>query len=154
MAKPVRILILGTGGMAANHAEHFAKIKGVSLVAGVDTRPEQLKAFCAKHKIAKGFATLEEALAWGQFDAVTNVTPDAAHYATTMPVLAAGKHILCEKPLATSEAQAQAMADAAAKAGVVNMVNLSYRNVAALQKAAQMVAEGAIGDVRDRKTVF
>jgi predicted dehydrogenase len=148
MAKTVRILILGTGGMAANHAEHFAKIKGVSLVAGVDTRPEQLKAFCAKHKIAKGFFTLEEALAWGQFDAVTNVTPDAAHYATTMPVLAAGKHILCEKPLATSEAQAQAMADAAAKAGVVNMVNLSYRNVAALQKAAQMVAEGAIGEVR------
>ena len=63
-------------------------------------------------------------------------------------MLAAGKHILCEKPLATSEAQAQAMADAAAKAGVVNMVNLSYRNVAALQKAAQMVAAGAIGGVR------
>ena len=42
MTKPVRILILGTGGMAANHAENFAKIKGVTLVGGVDTRPEQL----------------------------------------------------------------------------------------------------------------
>ena len=40
MSKPVRILILGTGGMAANHAEHLAKIDGVTLVAGVDTRPE------------------------------------------------------------------------------------------------------------------
>jgi len=148
MTKPVRILILGTGGMAANHAENFAKIKGVTLVGGVDTRPEQLKTFCAKHKIPNAFATLDAALAWGEFDAVTNVTPDAAHYATTMPVLAAGKHILCEKPLATSEAQAQAMADAAAKAGIINMVNLSYRNVAALQKAAQMVAAGAIGEVR------
>lgn len=148
MKKPVRILILGTGGMASNHAEAFAKIEGVTLAAGIDTRPEQLKAFCDTHKIAQGFASIGEALAWGEFDAVTNVTPDAAHFATTMPVLAAGKHILCEKPLATSEAQADEMAAAAARAGVVNMVNLSYRNGAALQKAAQMVAEGAIGEVR------
>lgn len=148
MKKPVRILILGTGGMAANHAENFAKIDGVTLVAGIDTRPDQLKEFNAKHTIPNGFASIGEALAWGEFDAVTNVTPDAAHYATTMPVLAAGKHILCEKPLATSEAQADEMAAAAQKAGVVNMVNLSYRNGAALQQAAKMVRAGAIGEVR------
>lgn len=148
MKKPVRILILGTGGMAANHAENFSKIEGVSVVAGIDTRPEQLKEFNAKHNIPHGFTSIADAIAWGQFDAVTNVTPDAAHYATTMPVLAAGKHILCEKPLATSEAQADEMAAAAAKAGVINMVNLSYRNVAALQQGAKMVREGAIGEVR------
>jgi predicted dehydrogenase len=148
MAQPVRLLILGTGGMANNHATEFAKIDGVSLVAGIDTRPEQLQAFCDKHHMPKGFTSIDEALAWGEFDAITNVTPDAAHYPTTMPFLAAGKHVLCEKPLATNEADADAMAAAAAKAGVVNMVNLSYRNVAALQKAAAMVREGAIGTVR------
>ena len=146
--KPVRLLILGTGGMANNHATEFAKIAGVTLVAGIDTRAPQLAEFCAKHKIAKGFASIDEALKWGEFDAVSNVTPDAAHYATTMPVLNAGKHILCEKPLATSETQADEMATAAAKAGVVNMVNLSYRNVAGLQQAAKMVRDGAIGTVR------
>lgn len=148
MKKPVRILILGTGGMAANHAEAFAKIEGVTLAAGIDTRPEPLAAFCKAHDIPRGFASIGEALDWGEFDAVTNVTPDAAHYATTLPVLAAGKHILCEKPLATSEAQADEMAAAALKAGVVHMVNLSYRNVPALQEAARMVAQGAIGEVR------
>ena len=148
MAKPVRILILGTGGMAANHADSFKAIEGVTLVGGIDTRPVQLAEFCDRYGIAGRFASIDEAIAWGQFDAVTNVTPDAAHYATTLPFLAAGKHVLCEKPLATSEAQADAMADAAAKAGVVNMVNLSYRNVAALQKAAALVREGAIGTVR------
>ncbi len=146
--QPVRILILGTGGMAKNHVEAFAKIDGVTLVAGIDNRPEQLAAFCDKHHIEHRFASIAEAVAWGAFDAVTNVTPDAAHFATTMPVLAAGKHILCEKPLSTNEANADAMAAAAAKAGVVNMVNLSYRNVAALQKAATMVRDGAIGTVR------
>lgn len=146
--RPVRLLILGTGGMAANHAEAFAAIPGVSLVAGIDTRADQLAAFCTTHGIAQGFASVDEALDWGQFDAVTNVTPDAAHHATTLPFLAAGKHVLCEKPLATNAADARAMADAAAAAGVVNMVNLSYRNVPALQKAAAMVQAGAIGEVR------
>jgi predicted dehydrogenase len=144
----IRLLLIGTGGMAHNHAEHFARIDGVELVAGVDTRPAPLADFCGKHGIARGFASVDDALAWGQFDAATNVTPDPVHFPTTMPLLAAGKHVLCEKPLATSHVDAQAMADAAVQAGVVNMVNLSYRNVAALQKAAVMVRQGAIGTVR------
>lgn len=146
--QPVRILILGTGGMARNHAEAFAAIPGVTLVAGIDTRPEQLAAFQKAHNIPHGFASVQEAIAWGEFDAVTNVTPDAAHHATTLPFLAAGKHVLCEKPLATNAKDAEEMTTAAAQAGVVNMVNLSYRNVPALQHAAQMVRDGAIGTIR------
>jgi predicted dehydrogenase len=146
--QPVRLLILGTGGMAKNHAEAFTAIPGVTLVAGIDTRPAQLAAFQQAHGIAHGFASVDEALKWGEFDAVTNVTPDAAHYATTLPFLQARKHVLCEKPLATNAADADAMATTAAMAGVVNMVNLSYRNVPALQHAAQMVRDGAIGTIR------
>ncbi|WP_434620192.1 Gfo/Idh/MocA family protein [Tabrizicola sp. M-4] len=148
MTKPIRLLILGTGGMARNHAEAFSAIPGVELVAGIDTRPENLAAFLTAHAIPKGFASVTEAIDWGEFDAVTNVTPDAAHFATTLPFLQAGKHVLCEKPLATSEADARKMEQAARQAGVVNMVNLSYRNVPALQRAAKMVREGAIGAVR------
>ena len=144
----IRLLILGTGGMANNHAEAFKAIKGVELVAGVDTRPVQLEAFCEKHHIEHRFASLDEAIAWGGFDAAANVTPDAVHHATTMALLKAGKHVLCEKPLSTDYAKAREMADAAKAAGVVNMVNLSYRNGAALQKAAEMVAKGEIGKVR------
>jgi predicted dehydrogenase len=148
MAAPVRLLVLGTGGMAKNHVTEFKKIAGVTVVGGVDTRPAQLTAFCDEHQIANRFASIDEALAWGQFDAVTNVTPDAAHCVTTLPFLAAGKNVLCEKPLATNEADADRMVAAAEAAGVINMVNLSYRNGAALQKAAAMVREGAIGTVR------
>jgi predicted dehydrogenase len=144
----IRLLILGTGGMANTHAEAFAAIPGVALVAGVDTRPEPLAAFCAKHGIPRGFASLDAALAWGEFDAVANVTPDAAHCPTTLPLLAAGKHVLCEKPLATQAADAEAMHRAAERAEVIAMVNLSYRRVPALQMAAALVREGAIGAVR------
>ncbi|MEY4982949.1 MAG: hypothetical protein RIR62_1215 [Pseudomonadota bacterium] len=148
MMREIRLLIVGTGGMAKNHAEGFSAIPGVQVVAGVDTRPAQLAAFQEAHGIPHGFPSVEAALMWGGFDAVTNVTPDAAHYATTLPFLAAGKHVLCEKPLATNEGHAAEMAAIAEKAGVVNMVNLSYRNVAALQEAARMVRAGAIGTVR------
>lgn len=144
----VRLLILGTGGMANSHAEAFKAIDGVELVAGVDTNAEQLKSFNEKHGIAVGFSSLEDAIAWGEFDAACNITPDAVHYATTLKILAAGKHVLCEKPLATNHAHAAEMAAAAAKAGVVNMVNLTYRNVAAMNKARDMVAAGDIGEVR------
>ena len=145
---PVRILILGTGGMARTHAEAFAAMPGVQIVAGVDPQAGQLAKFCDHFGIAQRFASVQQALDWGGFDAASNVTPDAVHHATTLPLLAAGKHVLCEKPLATSHALAQQMADAAEAAGVVNMINLSYRNVPAVQAAAAMVAAGAIGAVR------
>jgi predicted dehydrogenase len=146
--KPVRLLIVGTGGMARHHAERFGAMPGVSLVAGIDTNADRLRAFNDTHGIPHGFASVDEALAWGEFDAVTNVTPDAVHHATTMPFLAARKHVLCEKPLAANYRDAREMADAAALAGVVNMVNLTYRNVAAVNEAARLVADGAIGEVR------
>ena len=146
--KPVRVLILGTGGMANSHADAYHAMPGVSLVAGIDTNAERLAVFNARHGIAQGFASVADALEWGQFDAVSNVTPDPVHYPTTMPLLAAGKHVLCEKPLAANYPDAAEMAEAAKKAGLVNMVNLTYRNGPALIKAASMVAAGAIGAVR------
>ena len=56
--------------------------------------------FSDSYGIPNRFASLEEALAWGEFDAVANVTPDRIHHPTTMAAIAAGKHVFCEKPLA------------------------------------------------------
>ncbi len=67
--QPVRLLILGTGGMAKNHAEHFAAIPGVTVVAGIDTRADGLAAFQKTHNIPHGFASVQDAIAWGEFDA-------------------------------------------------------------------------------------
>ena len=146
--KTIRLMVLGTGGMAAQHALHFGQDARVELVACADVMLERAQQFSAAHGIGKSFGSLEEAIAWGGFDAVTNVTPDSAHHPTTMQLLAAKKHVLCEKPLAESYPLAREMAQAAEAAGVVNMVNLSYRNVAALETARRMIAAGDIGEVR------
>lgn len=144
----IRVLIVGTGGMANDHATAFTQMPGVAVVGSVDTKPANMHPFNAKHGIAHAFDSVDQALAWGEFDAVSNVTPDGIHHRTTLPFLAAGKHVLCEKPLATNTADAVEMAAAAKAAGVVNMVNLTYRNVPALMHAAAMVAAGQIGEVR------
>jgi len=144
----MRLLIVGTGGMARSHAEQFGAIKGVRIVGGVDTNPDNLKAFCDKFDIAQRFTSLEKALAWGKFDAVANVTPDSAHYATTMVCLDAGKHVFCEKPLATNYQKALEMTERVEKAGLVGMVNLTYRNVAEIHKMRQLVEAGKIGEVK------
>ena len=136
----MRLLILGTGRMANNHAKAFAAVPDVEMVGAVDTVPENLRVFCDTFGIANRFSSLEAALAWGEFDAVDNVTPDAIHHPTTMQALAANKHVFCEKPLATNYAKAMEMVEAAEAAGLVNMVNLTYRNVAELHKAREIVA--------------
>ena len=138
----MRLLILGTGGMARAHAEHFARIEGVTLVAGVDTNRENLAKFCKDFGIDHKFSDLGDAIAWGEFDAACNVTPDGVHHATTMALLAAKKHVFCEKPLATNYPDAQEMADTAAANDLVNMVNLTYRNVSAIQSAQEIIAAG------------
>ncbi|MBB5577758.1 MULTISPECIES: Gfo/Idh/MocA family protein [Rhizobium] len=144
----MRLIVVGTGGMAKNHVEHFARIPGVEIVGAVDTDATRLTAFTDMFDIKKRFSSLDEALAWGEFDAATNVTPDRAHHPTTLPLLAAGKHVLCEKPLAENYEKALEMTEAAERAGVVNMVNLTYRNVAPLQRAREMVISGEIGTVK------
>ncbi|MGO8048562.1 Gfo/Idh/MocA family oxidoreductase, partial [Rhizobium johnstonii] len=77
----------------------------------------------------------EEASAGGEFDAATNVTPDRIQHPTTMALIDAGKHVFGEKPLAENDAKALEVTEAAENAGGINMVNLSYRNVAPLQRA-------------------
>jgi predicted dehydrogenase len=144
----IKILILGTGGMAAQHVRLFKEDNRVELVAAVDVMPGRAVEFARTHGIPRHFTDLDEAIAWGGFDAASNVTPDPIHHPTTMKLLAARKHVLCEKPLAESFALADEMATAAETAGVINMVNLSYRNVPALAAARDLISSGEIGAVR------
>jgi predicted dehydrogenase len=143
-----RLLLLGTGGIATHHVEEFAAIPEAIFVACADPVPGRTASFAEKHGIDRAFASLEEAIAWGKFDAAVNATPDGVHMPTTLALLAAGKHVFCEKPLAQNHPDAQRMVEAAETAGLINMVNLTYRNSPALQKGREMVAAGDIGELR------
>ncbi|MDQ1256984.1 MAG: hypothetical protein QG656_1585 [Candidatus Hydrogenedentes bacterium] len=144
----MRLLIVGTGSMAKAHALAFAAEPDIQIVAAVEPNPERLGMFAAEHDIPNHFPSLDEAIAWGQFDAAANVTPDSVHYTTTMQLIRAGKDVFCEKPLATDYPHARDMADAADAAGIMNMVNLTYRSSPAVQKAREIILFGEIGALR------
>jgi predicted dehydrogenase len=146
--KKIHIGIVGTGGMANYHAQEFLKITGVELAAVCDVDAQRAGEFAAKHGgSAQVFTDFKKFLSAGGVDAISNVTPDSLHAPLSLQAIAAGKHILCEKPLATNHADALRMARAAKKAGVINMVNFSYRNSSALQMAAQLVRDGELGEI-------
>ncbi|WP_370963876.1 Gfo/Idh/MocA family protein [Amycolatopsis sp. cg9] len=84
-------------------------------------------------------------------------TPGDSHAAIAIAALEAGKHVLCEKPLANSVAEAEAMAEAARRArdrGVRSMVAFNYRRVPALAHARKLVASGALGEIRHVRSAY
>ncbi|MBK1786271.1 Gfo/Idh/MocA family oxidoreductase [Prauserella sp. ASG 168] len=90
-------------------------------------------------------------------DLVDICTPGDTHAEIAIAALEAGKHVLCEKPLANTVAEAQRMAEAAARAdakGVRSMVAFNYRRVPALALARKLVAEGRLGQLRHVRAVY
>ena len=78
----------------------------------------------------------------------------SSHHAVVMAALAARKHVLCEKPLANSLAEAREMVEAAERAGVVASVNFNYRRVPAVQLAKQLIEDGQLGEIRHWRGVY
>ncbi len=146
--KIVKLAIIGTGGMAHQHAEKFLEDCGCRIVAACDVDPGRAKAFAEKHNIPASFGSTAALLKEADIDAVTVVTPDAFHVPVSLLCLKAGKHVLCEKPLALNYPDAKKLVTAAKKAGVVNMVNFSYRDWPCIQAAAALIRNGEIGEVR------
>ena len=144
----MRVAIIGTGSMAHTHAAQFLGLSGCRLVAACDVDRPRAEAFAMKFAIPKVFTGVDALIKGAEFDAASVVTPDAQHAPTALRCLRSGKHVLCEKPLATSYREALRMVAAARRAGTVNMVNLSYRNWAALEGVADAVRRGEIGEVR------
>jgi predicted dehydrogenase len=90
-------------------------------------------------------------------DVVDIVTPGDSHAEIAIAALEAGKHVLCEKPLANTVAEAEAMADAAERAaarGIRSMVGFTYRRVPAATFAKQLVAEGRLGEIRQVRAEY
>ncbi len=141
----IRLGIIGTGGMANGHATSFKEIRGVKVTACCDIVPGKAEAFAERHGIKAAYTEYRAMLEKEKLDAVTCVTSDAYHAEVSLAVIASGRHILCEKPLASTLEDARRMAAAAQAAGVINMVNFSYRNACGLQRAAEAVRAGKIG---------
>ncbi len=141
----IKIGVIGTGGMGHTHGRAYAGMRGVKLNAACDVNQNAVKQFSKTFKVPQAFTSVAEMLAHADIEAVSVVTPDGEHAPVSLAAIKAGKHVLCEKPLATTHADARRMAQAAKRKGVINMVNFSYRNSAAIHRARKLVEGGSIG---------
>jgi predicted dehydrogenase len=148
MTAPLRFGIIGAGAIATRgHIPSLQSIPGVEIVGICDTNIERARAAAAKFGIPNAYGDLQEIVSHPGIDAVTIGVPNAFHAPAAIAALEAGKHVVCEKPLATSVADGEAMVAAARRSGRVLAVNMSSRPRPEFQVMRQAVQEGRLGTV-------
>jgi predicted dehydrogenase len=147
MSTTIRVGLIGAGMIGRLRARAVARVPGMRLVAVADAREELARQAAGGVPGVRIFGDGMELAQWSEVDAVILSTPPGSHAPLGLACLAAGKHLLCEKPLATSVAACEALVAAAAKAGVRLATGFNLRYTRAAKLARQLVEAGAIGEL-------
>lgn len=146
MSERVRIGIIGCGA-GRFHAQRYTSLADVELVALAGLDQDRCREIARQHHIPRVYRDYTELLAQPDIDGVSICTPNHLHAPMTIAALEAGKHVLVEKPLATSVAEGEAMAEAAARTGRVLMVVFNYRFRSDSQTVKRYVEAGKLGEI-------
>lgn len=141
----VRVGIIGSRFAAGLHAHAYHQLAHVELVAAAAI--DNLDVFCAENNVPNAYEDYQKLLARPDIDLVSVCVPNYLHREIVQAAAIAGKQIVCEKPLATSVDDAQAMLEACRSAGVKLMYAEDWLFAPALVRARQIVEEGAIGRI-------
>lgn len=125
--KKIRVGIIGTGSISHEHIKAYQQMENVELVAFCDINSDQLAKMATLYDVQETYATKEEMLANANIDAVSVCTWNAAHAECAIAALDAGKHVLCEKPMATTVKDAKAMEAAAIRNQKLLMIGFVRR---------------------------
>jgi predicted dehydrogenase len=147
--------IISTAKIGVDHVIPAIQKAGNSEVVAIASRSGEVAGAVAKSLgIGRSYGSYQALLADAEIDAVYVPLPNHMHKEWTIAALRAGKHVLCEKPLALSAADAQEMVDVAATEGRALMEAFMYRHHPSWLEIERLLASGAIGDVRSIDCVF
>src|SRR6478609_7701363 len=160
----LRVAMIGYGFMGATHSvgwrqapRMFDLPDAVEMAVVVGRNADAVAAAAAKWGWAESATDWREVIARDDIDIVDIVTPGDSHAEIAIAALEAGKHVLCEKPLANTVEEAEAMADAASRAaerGVRSMVGFTYRRVPAVTFLRDLIAQGAVGRIAQVRAAY
>jgi len=139
--------LIGASNIAANHMIGAIRASGGDIASVLSSDAARAKAYAAEHGSADGYSDLDAMLADTSVGAVYISTTNEKHFAQAMAAIAAGKHVLCEKPLAMTVADAVTMVRAARDAGVVFGTNHHLRNAGSHLAIRDLIRSGRVGDV-------
>src|SRR5919201_1550158 len=142
----MRAAVVGTGFVGVLHVEALRRL-GVEVLGVVGSSPERARAKGLTVPLPEPYDSFEALLADDRIDVVHLTTPNHLHCEQAKAVLAAGKHVVCEKPLALDSAQSAELLELAERSGLVHCTNFNIRFYPQCQQARALVAGGRIGDV-------
>lgn len=143
----IKIAIIGLGAMGMKHLSVYSSMPNTEVVAIADVNVMHAKTVSEQFGGIPYFGSYEEMFEKTKVDAAVIAVPDAAHVPPVTAALAAGAHVLVEKPLATSLADADAMIRDAKKREKILMVNFTHRWVPAYYRAKQVSQKGELGPI-------
>jgi len=156
MDKKLKIGIIGTGGIAGAHMAGYHALDNVECYACCDLDIEKAKKFAEKHGFPAEnvFDNYDDMLKLADLDAVSVCTWNAAHAPATIAALKAGKHVLCEKPMAMNAEEARAMKAAADESGKLLMIGFVRRYGNDCGVIRDFIEGGTLGDIYYAKATY
>jgi predicted dehydrogenase len=145
--RDVGVGIVGSGFVAEIHAEALKRVPAARLAAVASPTEGRAREFAARHGLPHAFSDYRELLELAEVDVVSVCLPNDRHCAVTVAAAAAGKHVICEKPLCLSLAEADRMIGACSAAGVALMYAEELCFAPKYVRAKELAAEGALGEV-------
>jgi len=153
--KKVRFGLIGAGSIAIyRHAPEIDAHPAGEILAICDIRPERAELLAEQYDVEDICTDYKDVLARDDVDAVVVATPNRYHAQITIEALEAGKHVLCEKPMATSLADAHKMIETSIKTGKKLMIGHNQRLMAPHIKAKELLDSGVLGRVFSFRTTF
>jgi predicted dehydrogenase len=143
----LRAAVVGTGFMAHAHLEALRRVGSIDVTAVVGRRAEQARALAAEFGVERAETDCAALLSAPDIDAIHICTPNAQHFPMAFAALNAGKHVLCEKPLATTSADAAALVTLAAATSLQNATCYNLRAYPMVQQMRRMRESGMLGDI-------
>lgn len=152
---PLRLGILGAARIAPHAIVEPARTTGLVEVAAVAARSkDRAEEFAALHEIGRVHGSYAELVDDPELDAIYVALPNALHAEWTIRALTAGKHVLCEKPVASNAREAESMAEAASRHGRVLGEAFHYRYHPFMERALAIVRAGDLGRITHAEAVF
>ncbi|KAB8128265.1 Gfo/Idh/MocA family oxidoreductase [Gracilibacillus oryzae] len=150
----LKVAVIGCGSIAIHrHLPEYASNDSVDIVAVCDIVEERAQKSAEKYG-AQAYTDYKQAITESGADLVSVCLPNYLHAPVSIFAAENGKHVLCEKPMATSDEEAQQMIAASERAGKKLMVAHNQRFVASHQKAREIIANGELGNIYSFRTTF
>jgi predicted dehydrogenase len=139
--------VIGTGFMGRTHLEALRRVENVDVVEVAATSPDKARAAAEGYNVLNATGDWRDVIADPSIDAVHITTPNDSHFSIAKAAFEAGKHVLCEKPLAMSVAEAQALVDLQAARKLRGAVNHNLRYYPMVQQMRRMREAGDFGEI-------